>query len=684
MKEERLDQILLRLGYVTEAGIEQALLRQKSHGGRLGSHLVFFKFLTEGELVHALSEQFKVPAFQPEKHDVSPEAVRTIPLEVAEDYEVLPIQHDDGTGSVTVVAVDPYDENMITKIKQAFHARDVSVLVASESLLQILISRHYQGEEKATEIPQIDELPELLESDNGDEPTGDGSTAGKKTQKTIAVITKSKTVRTLLAPIFEREGVALQVLSTQKEIREALKTGSISRVLVSESFQEQFQRWIREGRIPTPKGEISTFSSVSEALLDNPAPYGVVIKSLFQSLHFAAAVRAREGDWMPPYTKICGDIETLARTFGFRRLAVDGLQIVAYLLVPSGTATAATDLDLGFVNPSHSLSIAKTLRFPWDVEEAMHTFFDIVFQRDSARKVTKSRDEMSVGAQILAIVWYQHLTNRSNHVRQSHIDALKQTAGRLATNEIIDVYARLLGDDAAARTYKQIFILGPTSEVSSELGTRLSELGFRILEPADMAEAQRLSDRRAPVAVILDHESYPDGIKQVTTMSKKVHLYAFTKENEPAHTLDLLDAGFDDVFAPPYNYDVITARINKALQSPKRQPSGDESNKFSAHFTVFSPIDLIQSLGQGLKTVRVDLENAEGETGTIFIRKGRMVHAVCGRITGEKAIYRIIEWGDDGSFNVTPTDDLPKDNIKQSNEAILMEGCRLLDESTVR
>jgi len=44
MEKERLDQILLREGLVTENQIRQALLRQKSHRGPLGSHLLYFKF----------------------------------------------------------------------------------------------------------------------------------------------------------------------------------------------------------------------------------------------------------------------------------------------------------------------------------------------------------------------------------------------------------------------------------------------------------------------------------------------------------------------------------------------------------------------------------------------------------------------------------------------------------------
>ena len=44
-------------------------------------------------------------------------------------------------------------------------------------------------------------------------------------------------------------------------------------------------------------------------------------------------------------------------------------------------------------------------------------------------------------------------------------------------------------------------------------------------------------------------------------------------------------------------------------------------------------------------------------------------------------IYRVVAWGENGAFSVEPEARFPKDNIAESNEAILMESCRLLDES---
>ena len=70
-KRQRLDMVLLRLGYITDEAIQQALMRQKARGGRFGSQLLYFKSITLKQLVHALSVQHGVPGFLPREHGIS-------------------------------------------------------------------------------------------------------------------------------------------------------------------------------------------------------------------------------------------------------------------------------------------------------------------------------------------------------------------------------------------------------------------------------------------------------------------------------------------------------------------------------------------------------------------------------------------------------------------------------------
>ena len=82
-----------------------------------------------------------------------------------------------------------------------------------------------------------------------------------------------------------------------------------------------------------------------------------------------------------------------------------------------------------------------------------------------------------------------------------------------------------------------------------------------------------------------------------------------------------------------------------------------------------------------MKNVRVDIRRGNGEEATLFMERGRPVHAVCGSLVGAKAVYYVIAWEEDGEFTVHEVSDFPPANVAESVESLLMEGVRLLDES---
>jgi hypothetical protein len=120
-----------------------------------------------------------------------------------------------------------------------------------------------------------------------------------------------------------------------------------------------------------------------------------------------------------------------------------------------------------------------------------------------------------------------------------------------------------------------------------------------------------------------------------------------------------------------------------AVKIPKGTGDVSRSNNsgFWGGLAALGFIDLLQVLAQASKSIRMNLSGPQGEKAEVYLRRGRMVHAKCGPAAGVDAVYRIIGWGEDGTFEVLPTEDFPSDNVFEANEAILMEGCRLMDEA---
>lgn len=158
-------------------------------------------------------------------------------------------------------------------------------------------------------------------------------------------------------------------------------------------------------------------------------------------------------------------------------------------------------------------------------------------------------------------------------------------------------------------------------------------------------------------------------------------MYALVEAVDPALTLELIDMGFDDVLPPPHDFGIISARITRSVRQAKRSNARDTHTGFRGMFGALSFVDLVQSLAQSRNSVRVELSRGDGEAAMVHLDKGKLIHGRAGTLQGAEAVYRVITWGDDGTFMVVPIDSFPAANITESVEAVLMEGCRRFDES---
>jgi hypothetical protein len=194
-----------------------------------------------------------------------------------------------------------------------------------------------------------------------------------------------------------------------------------------------------------------------------------------------------------------------------------------------------------------------------------------------------------------------------------------------------------------------------------------------------------MAERRPPAAIVIDHDAFPTQVDKFTRVLKldgNSLLFVLTDSSDPALVLNLLDVGVDDVFGPPHDFNLVAARVNRAIRSRSRDQVNERvpSGQFSATFEAFSFLDLMQMLGNGLKTVRIDLSR-DAESAVIHMQRGKLVHAACGKLAGEPAVYRVIAWESKGEFTVREEKNAPPPNVGVSLESVLMEGCRQLDEA---
>lgn len=145
MPEEkpRLGAILLRRGRLSPEQLEQALTAAAGAGQRLGEVVVRFGWVTEEDIARALAEQFGLAFMDPGAAYPDREAVALLPEELARRACVLPIRFLD-PNTVVVAVADPTDADALSAVKKAM-GKQLSLAVAERSAIEYAMMHAHRG-----------------------------------------------------------------------------------------------------------------------------------------------------------------------------------------------------------------------------------------------------------------------------------------------------------------------------------------------------------------------------------------------------------------------------------------------------------------------------------------------------------------------------------------------------------
>jgi type IV pilus assembly protein PilB len=166
---DRLGNILLREGMITQDQLAGALQDARSNSTRLGYSLIKLGFIQEEELTRMLSRQYRVPAVDINKVAVDPRILKLLPGDIAHRHLVLPLRRVGRT--LTVAMANPADPGAIDQLK--FVTRhDIEPVVVGEFTLKKHIDKYY-GRQDADVLAELldvidDEGVEVIEEREDD------------------------------------------------------------------------------------------------------------------------------------------------------------------------------------------------------------------------------------------------------------------------------------------------------------------------------------------------------------------------------------------------------------------------------------------------------------------------------------------------------------------------------------
>jgi hypothetical protein len=139
----------------------------------------------------------------------------------------------------------------------------------------------------------------------------------------------------------------------------------------------------------------------------------------------------------------------------------------------------------------------------------------------------------------------------------------------------------------------------------------------------------------------------------------------------------------DDYLEKPFFLKDATRRIKRMIDRialEKMANTAPSDGVVRGNLSQMNVIDLMQSLEMGRKSCQLSLSN-EGDKCEVFFAEGQVKHATYGSLVGDAAVFKVLRWTG-GNFQLDFEAKTDKATTQLNTQGLLMEGLRLLDESS--
>ena len=135
VEKMKLGEILLEAGLIKKEQLKQALACHKKAGMKLGQYLVQREIVGESEIVKVLADQLRLNVYRPGRIAVDPELAAIVPFEMANKYQLAPLEKEDHL--LRVAMTDPLDIRAVDAIESHTRIEVEPVICTEQHLIQV-------------------------------------------------------------------------------------------------------------------------------------------------------------------------------------------------------------------------------------------------------------------------------------------------------------------------------------------------------------------------------------------------------------------------------------------------------------------------------------------------------------------------------------------------------------------
>ncbi len=693
----RLDEILTRQGKLSETQLKVALIFQKIYGGKLASHILHHGYMNESELVDALSEHFACPGVVLANQDIPKSTLELIPKNVVIARRVIPFAYDVNQNLLSVACENPADKSLIMELTRITGNANIKLFVAVETSLNLAIGRHYGYSNAAVkEASESMDTSDVVTESIGQEIISHKTVS--RNAKAILITIQNADAAVLLKRLFEKGQHDVLVIESIDDLIDLIAIKEFDYVFIHELLLGNNLNIINRIREKYPQTEIRIFSSVADMLMDKKGFRNEV--ALQQNLElFASLLTIKErlpNNYNAKFSRYVERVcDRLPLSIEEKTLVINA----AYLYDRAKFYyLSAEPRDFQTLIMLATKLLQSVFYEPAVIEIIRCMYIDL-------RKKTGKQESLELlGGNILTVVdMFCDAVPPNRRITLNRFDAIKAKyktlVGFRLLETVVKAFISLMQEEVInspeSTRIGQIMIYSDQPDQTMALDHRLRSERFRTIVAKSLDSFYLLYNRSKPDILVMYLSGGPREI--IALINEIIANGVDIKKNPTVLMVDnvaipsltsLCERGIEDVIDREASFDFVLLKINKILtqwEIMSAVPREDELKRLGSHGSLsdLNLIDLLQALGPSQRSTKIIVtpSGSSKDQLEIFLDQGNIIFAQLGNLQGPEAIYAGMTWGS-GNWTIEPIErkDLMQSNNDLSNESILMEGCRLIDE----
>lgn len=704
----RLDEILTKHGLVSEDQVKVALDLQKIYGGRFGSLLLHKGFIDEAGLVKALSRQMGFNGVVISKLEIPDVIYRMIPKKVALARKVLPFDYDVENNTLKIACADPTDEGLLSELGFLVRGKKVELYVAADIALNAALSKYYLGKEVnfqdsiKLEIPaEQEKSDQSITAKNYQEQEQEQVLPADENENQPMILLVSDDTDSIppLRTIFGRDNYGVIVTDSANDAIQMLGKHRFHMVFIKDTVPGDYIDLIERVRKLSPETNVRYFDTTTSLILQDRSLRSegdLILKNLEL---FTSLLSSRSNYTYNHSGQVGQYAERLCRQLNIPdrdRLIITN---AAYIHDLARFYYDTGKFEGNHQEIRHTVKLLTSIDYSPVVLEMLRSMY-----LDLKGKYTKRLPVEVLGGNILTIVdLFCDSIPQSDRLSIDRFESIKlklnEMVGKLFLPEVAEAFINMVQNDILDRHSAdtgQVMIFSEDHALVQPIELRLKNEGIRTISHHEKKLFLELYNRSRPDMMIVIEPGTPDKIIDLTG---ELTRDGIDFEQTPTFIVAeavclprvtvLLERGIEDIIPISDNNEMLVSKVKKLhdrieegrkIEKEKKDIPANARGRLSD----MNLIDLIQALGPSQKTVRITIRQNQSDSAAliIYLNQGKISYARYKELTGPEAVYEGLSWSD-GHWIIEPLEPeaLPEPNNSESNENILIQGCRRMDEN---